>query len=212
MPLLRTLLRLILGKRLPITSGDLRVTGLDGPVIIRRDRHGIPMIEASSEHDALFALGFCHAQDRAAQLEVLLRVGRGTVAELAGAQALAVDRISRRVGFRHAADQQWPAMSEKNRALLTAYTDGINAGYARGLPRRPHEFVAVRSTPTPWEPTDVLAFTKLQSWFMASNWDVELARLRVLLADGPDALIALDPLSTEYSVLSTQFPVRWPTH
>ena len=136
------------------------------------------MIEAANERDALFALGFCHGQDRPAQLEVLLRVGRGTVAEMAGPKALAVDRISRRVGFRHAADQQWPALSETNRSLLTAYTAGINAGYAHGLPRRPHEFVALRTTPTPWEPADVLAYTKLQSWFMASNWDVELARLR----------------------------------
>jgi penicillin amidase len=205
MPLLRSLLRLTLGKRLPITSGDLRVQGLGGPVTIRRDRYGIPMIEAGSESDALFALGFCHAQDRAIQLEVLLRVGRGTVAEMAGAQALAVDRVSRRVGFRYAADQQWPALSDKNRALLTAYTDGINAGYACGLTLRPHEFVVLRTTPTNWEPADVLAFTKLQCWFMASNWDVELARLRVLLADGPAALLALDPLSTEYSVLGTRY-------
>jgi penicillin G amidase len=205
MPLLRTLLRLTLGKRLPVTTGELRVPGLGGPVTIRRDRYGIPMIEACAEPDALFALGFCHAQDRAIQLEVLLRVGRGMVAEMAGAQALAVDRVSRRVGFRYAADQQWLTLSEKNRSLLTAYTDGINAGYARGLRKRPHEFVALRTTPTNWEPADVLAFTKLQCWFMASNWDVELARLRILLADGPDALIALDPLSTEYSVPSTQY-------
>ncbi|HKA05998.1 MAG TPA: penicillin acylase family protein, partial [Gemmataceae bacterium] len=187
MGLLRTLLRLLLGKRLAITSGELRVDGLEAPVIIRRDRYGIPMIEAQSERDALFALGFCHGQDRPAQLEAVVRVVRGTVAELAGAQALAVDRISRRVGFRYAADQQLPTLSEKNRSNLSAYTSGINAGYEHGLGRRPHEFVAVRSTPTPWEPADVLAFNKLQSWFMASNWDVELARLRILLADGPEA-------------------------
>jgi len=194
-----------LGKRLPITSGEFRVPGLEAPIIIRRDRHGIPMIEAQSERDALFALGFCHGQDRPAQLEALVRVVRGTVAEMAGAQALAVDRISRRVGFRFAADQQLPLLTVKNRAILSAYTSGINAGFAHGLSRRPHEFVALRSTPTPWEPADVLAFNKLQSWFMASNWDVELARLRVLLADGPEALKALDPLSTEYSVLGTQY-------
>src|SRR5262249_17202136 len=171
---------------------------------IRRDRYGIPMIEAQSERDALFTLGFCHGQDRPAQLEALVRVVRGTVAELAGTQALAVDRISRRVGFRYAADQQLPTLSEKNRSILSAYTSGINAGYEHGLGRRPHEFVALRSTPTPWELADVLAFNKLQSWFMASNWDVELARLRILLADGPEALKALDPTITQDSGLRTQ--------
>ncbi|MBO0700358.1 MAG: penicillin acylase family protein, partial [Zavarzinella sp.] len=194
MPLLRTLLRLVLGKRLPITAGDLRVPGLSAPVTIRRDKHGIPMIEAANEPDALFALGFCHAQDRAAQLEVLVRLGRGTISELVGPRALAADRVSRRVGFRHAADRQWPVLTDRARDLLSAYTAGINAGYTHGLPRLPHEFVALRATPTPWEPQDVLAYTKIQSWFMASNWDVELARLRILMADGPEALQALDPV------------------
>jgi penicillin G amidase len=197
MALLRALLRLALGKRLPITAGDLRVGGLSAPVTIRRDGHGVPMIDAATEPDALFGLGFCHAQDRAGQLEVLVRLGRGTISEMAGPRTLAADRVMRRIGVRHAADQQWPALSDRARGLLSAYTAGINAGYAHGLARRPHEFVALRTTPTAWEPQDVLAFTKLQSWFMASNWDVELARLRVLMADGPEALLALDPVAAD---------------
>src|SRR5688572_13129544 len=196
MALVRTLLRLALGKRLPVTSGTLRIPGLRAPVTIRRDRYGIPMIDAGTEPDSFFALGFCHGQDRAGQLEVLVRLGRGTVSELVGPKTLAVDRICRRVGFRRAADEQWPTLAEGGRAILSAYAAGINAGLAHGLPRRPHEFVVLRSTPTPWEPQDVLAYTKLQCWFMASNWDVELARLRVLLADGPEALLALDPAAT----------------
>lgn len=193
MNILRSLLRLFLGKRLPITAGELRVPGLAANTTIRRDRHGIPMIEAQTERDAIYALGFCQAQDRAAQLEVLLRVGRGTISEMVGKKTLQVDRISRRIGFFHAAQEQWANMSDANRALVQAYTDGINAGYTHGLKYRPHEFVLLRADPTPWEPADVLAYSKLQCWFMASNWDCELARLRILLADGPEALKALDP-------------------
>jgi penicillin amidase len=197
--ILRTLLRLALGKRLPVTSGELRVSGLESSVTIRRDRYSIPMIEAAKEQDAIFALGFCHAQDRAGQLEVLLRLGRGTISEMAGPKALAVDRICRRVGFRHAAEQQFAILTEPQRRIISAYTDGINAGYKHGLRSRPHEFVALRIDPTPWEPADVLAYTKIQPWMMSSNWDAELARLRILLADGPDALKALDPLAVEES-------------
>src|SRR5262245_11116197 len=124
-----------------------------------------------------------------------------------GPKTLAADRVARRVGFRHAADRQWPALSDRARGIISAYTAGINAAYAHGLPRRPHEFVALRAIPTPWDPQDVLAYTKIQPWFMASNWDVELARLRVLLADGPEALRALDPVAITDSVLSTQYSV-----
>src|SRR5687768_14303184 len=94
-PLPRTLLRPALGKPLPTPPGTLPVPGPSAPVTIRRDRHGIPMIDAANEPDAFFALGFCHAQDRAVQLEVLVRLGRGTVAELAGPRVLAVDRVTR---------------------------------------------------------------------------------------------------------------------
>ena len=40
----------------------------------------------------------------------------------------------------------------------------------------------------------MLAYLKLQSFLLPSNWDVELARLRLLRADGPEAVLALDPL------------------
>ncbi len=39
----------------------------------------------------------------------------------------------------------------------------------------------------------VSAVVKLISFSLASNWDIELARLKVLLEDGPAALAALDP-------------------
>lgn len=197
MNLLRLVLRGLLGKRLPVVQGDCTVPGLNGPVTIRRDKHGIPLIEASTDHDAWFALGFCHAQDRPAQLEVLQRISRGTLSEIAGKAALPVDRLCRKVGFRHAALEQIGKVSAEGRLLLEAYTQGVNAGFSHGLATRPLEFVILKKSPSPWEPADVLSYMKLQPWFMASNWDCELARLRILLADGPEALLALDPTLAE---------------
>lgn len=193
MNLARLLLRVVLGRRAAQTSGQLRVPGLNDGVTIRRDRWGVPHVEAESDTEGWFGLGFCHGQDRAFQLEVLLRFGRGTLAELIGPQGVGFDRMSRRVGFYRAAVKQVPVLADDVRAALAAYTAGVNAGHSIGLPRRPHEFVLLRSPPTPWEPADVLAGLKLQSFLLPANWDVELARLRILLADGPAALQALDP-------------------
>src|SRR6266540_1441069 len=94
----RLLFRLLLGRRLPATRGTRTLVGLNARVEVRRDRWGIPYIEADNDHDAWFALGFCHGQDRAFQLELLLRVVRGTLAELVGGDVLPVDRLSRRIG------------------------------------------------------------------------------------------------------------------
>ena len=183
----------LLGRRLPPTRGRLRVDGLGAPVRVRRDRWGIPHVEAETASDAWFGLGFCHAQDRPFQLELMLRIGRGTLSELVGAGGLAADRMSRRLGFAGVARRQLPLLAPHVREAVEAYVRGVNAGLRRGLPRRPHEFVMLRASPTAWEATDVLAFAGLQAFALSANWDSELARLKILGEDGPEALRALDP-------------------
>ena len=191
--LLRGLFGLLLGQRLPQTSGELRVSGIDGPVSIRRDRFGIPYIEAGSGTDGWFGVGFCQGQDRAFQLELMLRVYRGTLAELIGPAGLPLDRISRRLGLAAAAEEQGELPEPEIRANIAAFARGVNAGVGRGLGRRPHEFALLRGRPTPFTPTDVVGSAKLHALALASNWDIELARFQILCADGPAALADLDP-------------------
>jgi penicillin amidase len=178
---------------LPLTHGTLGVTGLHAPIRIHRDRWGIPHIEADTEDDAYFAIGFCHGQDRAFQLELFLRAVRGTLCELVGADGLPIDSLARRIGFQRSAAEQWPVLDAEVRSMIEAYARGVTAGSTHGLPQRPHEFVLLRSQPTPWTPLDSLGVVKLISFTLASNWDIELARFKVLIEDGPEALAALDP-------------------
>jgi penicillin amidase len=198
MNLPRLLFRLLLGRRLPRSRGTLTVPGLLAPLRIHRDRWGVPHVEAQNDADAYFGVGFCHGQDRAFQLELLLRIVRGTLSELVGPAALRVDRLARRIGFHHAARQQLPVLDADVRELLEAYARGVEAGASHGLPRRPHEFVLLRSRPTPWTPLDSLGVSKVISFTLCANWDAELARLHILAADGPEALAALDPTYPEW--------------
>jgi penicillin amidase len=191
----RILLRL-LGRRLAKTRGRITIEGSRAPIVIHRDRWGIPNVEARSDHDAWFGLGFCHAQDRGFQLETLLRAGRGTLAEMAGAAALPIDRLSRRLGFARTAARQLPLVAPDVRDTLEAYVSGVNAGLAQA--RRPHELVLLRRAATLWQVTDVLAFAGLQSLALSANWDSELARWKVLTEDGPAALAAIDPMYVEW--------------
>ena len=191
--LTRALFRLLLGTRLPVTRGALEVEGANGPITIRRDRYGIPMIEADDELDVFFGFGFCQGQDRAVQIELSKRASSGTLSELFGQATLRIDRLFRRAGLRVAAEEQFPVLATRVAAMLTAFAAGVNAGRTVGLPRRPHEFVLLRTRPTEFTAIDVLTIMKLQSFAMPSNWDCELARLMVLNLDGPEALIQLDP-------------------
>ncbi|HUR53264.1 MAG TPA: penicillin acylase family protein, partial [Gemmataceae bacterium] len=153
-----------------------------------------------SDADAAFGLGFCHGQDRAAQLEVLWRVGRGRLAEWVGPAGLPSDRMSRRIGFRRAAEKQFFVLPAAQTEFVAAFVAGINAGHSVGLQKKPHEFALVGGEPSPWDAADVLAVMQLQSFVLPSNWDVELARLRLLKSDGPEAVKALDPVPGERGV------------
>lgn len=197
MNLARLLFRAALGRRLPRTEGELRLEGLARPVTVRRDRWGIPLIAAEGDRDAAYGLGFCQGQDRAFQLEGLLRVVRGTLAELIGREGLAVDRLVRRVGFRRAAERTLGVLDPGVREFVEAYARGVTAGLSFGGPRA-HEFVLLRASPTAWTAADVLAVGLLQGFVFPSNWDVELARLEILRRDGVEALRALDPAYPEW--------------
>src|ERR1700736_4820295 len=132
MNLAKLIFRLLLGRRLLITSGELSVNGLRRPVRIDRDAWGIPSITAENDADAWFALGFCQGQDRAFQLEGMLRVVRGTLAELVGEAGLPVDRLSRRLGMRRSAAAQLAALDADVRAQMAAFAGGVSAGASAG--------------------------------------------------------------------------------
>ncbi|MDE2937081.1 MAG: penicillin acylase family protein [Chloroflexota bacterium] len=193
MKLLARMFGFALGRRLPVASGELTVSGVDEPVSIGRDRYGIPYIQARSDPDAWFGVGFCQGQDRAFQLELMQRVFRGTLSELIGSAGLPLDRVARRLGLADSARRQAEQIDPEIKANLEAFARGVNAGVQRGLRRRPHEFLLLRSRPTPYTLVDVIGAAKLHALALASNWDIELARFQVLCADGPAALADLDP-------------------
>lgn len=199
----RLAFRLLLGRRAPITRGSITLSAIEAPVSIRRDRWAVPFIEAQTDVDAWYALGFCHGQDRAFQLEALLRVARGTLAEVIGPDGLPIDRLSRRIGFVRAAERQRELLVPAIQEGLAAYAAGITDGATRGMGRPAHEYALLRSKPSPWTAVDVLAVGKLQSFVLATNWDVELARLKILTEDGPEALADLDPAYPEWQPVAS---------
>ena len=185
------LLRLALGRRLPRVEGSMRVAGLRDMLSVRRDRYGVAYVDARNDDDAWFGLGFCQAQDRTFQLDLRLRMVRGTLSEVFGETTLGIDRLSRRIGFIDASRRHLPVLDAEVRGQIDAFVRGINAGLST-TPRAP-EHVLLRCQACAWRPEDVLAMGKLLSFLLIGNWDVELSRLKVLQLDGTQALRDLDP-------------------
>ena len=142
------------GRGLPQWEGELQLAGLEAPVEITREEHGIPYIRASNEHDLYFAQGFVHAQDRFWQMELARRTSAGRLAEWFGAIALPSDRRARTLGVTQAAERSWAAFPEAERPLLQAYADGVNTWLESDAYRRPPEMVILHVRPEPWRPRD----------------------------------------------------------
>jgi penicillin amidase len=164
---------------LPLTQGTLVVPGLQAEVRIERDRYGIPTISAGSMRDALFGLGFVHAQDRLWQLETHRRIGAGRLAEAFGPAAVESDRFLRALGVRRAAAAQLAQLDAADRAALEAYAAGVNSFVRGHLRARPPEFLLLGLHPAEWEPVDSTAWAIMMAWDLGGNWNAELLRLRL---------------------------------
>jgi penicillin amidase len=194
----RGLLRTLLGRRLPITGGTLEVPGITGTVRIGRDGFGVAYVTADADADAWFGHGFVHGQDRAFQLESILRLVRGTLSELIGPDTLPLDRLSRRIGFRRSSLAQLDVLDDDVRTMLEAYAAGATEGATAGSSKVAHEFTLLRSRPSRYEVADVLGLMKLMPFLLASNWDAELMRYKMIAEDGVEAMLALEPAYPEW--------------
>jgi penicillin amidase len=179
-------------RPLPKTSGRLRLRGLEAPVDILRDRFGVPHITARSTSDLCFALGFCHGQDRLWQLEFFRRATAGRLAEFAGAEALAADKLMRTIGMRRVAEREESELPTKLHALLGAYAAGVNASI-EAASALPIEFQLVRLEPEPWAAVDLLAASKLIAFGLSTNWELELYRAQLVREAGPERAARLEP-------------------
>src|SRR5439155_196454 len=94
-------------KRRRAESNDLPVVRPLGPVDILRDQDHIPHIYAQTKADALYGLGYVHAQDRLWQMEFQRRIGFGRLSEVFGSVTVPQDRFLRTVGFGRAARSAW---------------------------------------------------------------------------------------------------------
>jgi len=179
-------------RPMPKERGTIALEGLEGPVRVRRDRWGVPHVEAAHERDLWFAEGFCHGQDRLWQLDFYRRVVSGRLAEMAGAEALPVDRLMRTLGIRRTAEREAAALEPELRALLERFCDGVNAaaGEAKALP---FEMQLLRLGWQPWSPVDILSLGKLLAFGLSTNWERELLRADMVRALGPELTARLDP-------------------
>lgn len=161
-----------------LPDGELAydIASISRDVSITRDANGLVKIQAQTDNDAYFALGFAHAQDRMWQLELQRRITSGRLSEVFGADSLSSDIWFRTLGLHQSAEKAWHVLSPQAKQSLTSYSAGINAWLDK-TDSLPLEFSLLDITPEPWQVLDSLAWTKLFALDLSSNLADEIARL-----------------------------------
>ena len=178
----------------PPHDGRTTVPGLDGAVEIVRDSDGIPHVRATTECDALAGLGYCHAQDRLWQMEMIRRIIRGTLAELVGKEAIETDRYARTLGLGGIADAEADGLSEDDRVAVDAYCRGVNAYLGGPSFRLPLELrLLVHRRVGPWTAGDALLGMRVFALTLSQNWEGEIVRSRLAAKLGAERLEQLEP-------------------
>ncbi len=154
---------------LPQLDGREELSSLGGKVEIRRDSLGVPYIEARSDSDAYFALGFVHAQDRLFQMELYRRLGEGRLSEIFGAKVIPVDELFRSLEFKKMADSLYRSCSPLSKNILRWYSDGVNSYISRAK-ALPAEFSMLKFHPGPWKPRDSFIVARLMAWELNISW------------------------------------------
>jgi penicillin amidase len=182
---------------LPPVDGELRVSGLHGPAEVIRDRWGVPHVYASDAHDLLFAANFVSCSERLFQIDLMLRLANGRLAELVSDLGLGVDRFIRTIGLNRAGRAIVAGYDDFSMEMFDAAFRGANAWIER-MPERPIEYEVLGVDPEPFPTGEEgaaygSAFSAYMSYTLSNNWDNELLRWTIAERLGFDAMQALFP-------------------
>src|SRR5690606_14873692 len=165
------------GDSLPPARGVQTLTGPAERISIRRNALGMPLIETTSFHDALFGLGYVHATDRLSQMVSLRLMAQGRLAEMAGPGVLEIDRFMRAVNLRGSAEVLYRESSPRMKRFFGVYARGVNAYLFRHRDKLPMDLAAADHQPEYWKPEDSVLVFCLLNFGQAVNLQQEIASL-----------------------------------
>ncbi|WP_433076721.1 penicillin acylase family protein [Dactylosporangium sp. CA-052675] len=142
--------------------------GVDGEVRVSTDGKGVPTVHGPDRVAVARGLGWVTARDRLFQLDLFRRRATGRLAEVFGPGLLAHDTAQRTLGIRIAAERALRDLPPGQRALVEAYTRGVNERLAT-LPDLPVEFAVTGGAPEPWHPGDCTAVALLLAQMLGGD-------------------------------------------
>jgi penicillin amidase len=180
-------------RALPQTSGTIE-TWVSQPVQVDRDQLGVPHIRAKTLDDAWFVQGYTTAEDRMFQMDGLRRLASGELSEIVGPTAFETDLEARRMRMRRTAEMIYVQMPPEDKAVMEAYTRGVNAYLETHHGRYGFEFAVLGYDPRPWTVVDSLLAGLQMFRTLTNDWKNKMVKQQMMQGGEPDKIAFLFPV------------------
>ena len=166
---------------LPQLDGEVHLAGLSAPVIVRRDAHGVPHIDAANQDDLFVAQGYVTAQDRLWQMDSIRRSANGELAEVMGPALIQHDKTQRVLQIRLTSQRIYDHLPAADRSRLDDYARGVNLFVAQCEQSNsfPVEFRLLDYRPQPWRGVDSISVGLSMVQTLDTHIATKLSRARV---------------------------------
>lgn len=193
----------------PSYKGELQLSGLEKEVEVYFDNYGVPHIYAQTETDAYRALGYIHAKERLFQLEMMRRVGSGTLAEFLGPDLLEIDQFFHTLGIpKHAKESTEAFLAQGDtqwKRAADAYVAGVNEFIEKG--QLPVEYLLLGEKPRVYTLEDMHSILGYMSFTFAMGLKTDPLVTKMARELGPDYLASLSVQTLpEHHVIPNHYP------
>jgi len=199
-------LRSLAVKGVPEYDGTVEMANLSSAVTILRDDYGIPHIYAENEADLYLATGYCMAQDRLWQMDLIRRATTGRLSEIFGADMIDADHMLRALRIPDKSRLVLAQMDPQQLAAAKAFSSGINQFIETHLDKLPVEFSILGYQPELWQPEHSLNLIGYMAWDLTMPWSIEVVLHNIRKRVGESKYNELLPdLESQTSVAYPEF-------
>ena len=198
---------------LPQLDGSVAVAGLQAPVSVVRDAHGVPHVTAASLEDLFFVQGYVTAQDRLWQMDMTRRFAGGEMSEILPASSgpapapsrftgvvhrrttwLDHDKQQRILRLRAVAERVAQQLTPRDQRFFAAYARGVNAYIDQQRENLPVEFRLLGYSPKPWTVADSVLVGISMSQLLNPQYETEYWREKIGARLSPELMADLYPV------------------
>tara|TARA_R110002072_G_scaffold64203_7_gene159847 strand:- start:7750 stop:9939 length:2190 start_codon:yes stop_codon:yes gene_type:complete len=146
-----------------ITKDSKKYSFSKGQVSIKRNEHGVPIVDATNTQSMAYAQGLCHGLDRGMQMVFTRIICQGRASEILDdtEELLKTDIYMRELGIYQQSKKELSRLPSSTLTFLEFYSEGINKALSESL--NP-VFKLIKYKPEPWQPVDTLATMRIMAY------------------------------------------------